>query len=113
LVEDQCSSLHGVAGAEHRLRLSKAPEEKAVNALRTWRGWLHGLLAMVIGGAASAGSAWIGLAVGKASGLDVPVLNWKALGLVLLTSGLINAFLYLKQSPLPDFEEPKTENEKV
>jgi hypothetical protein len=43
----------------------------------------------------------MGLAMGKAVGLDLPTLNWKALGVMLLTSGLTSLFLYLKQSPLP------------
>lgn len=55
----------------------------------------------VIGGAAAAGTTWMGLALGKSVGLDVPTLNWKALGVVLLTSSLTNLFFYLKQSPLP------------
>ncbi len=70
--------------------------------------WAHGLGAAVIGGAASAGSTWLTMAAAKASGVDVPALNLKALGIIMLTSGILNALLYLKQSPLPSEEEEVT-----
>lgn len=72
-----------------------------------WNKWLYGLGSGVVGGVASGGSAWLGLAVGKAAGMEVHTLNWKELGLVCLTSGLMSAFFYLKQSPLPPDEDNK------
>jgi hypothetical protein len=66
-----------------------------------WRNWAYGLLGGAIGGAATAGSAWLGMTAAKAVGMDVPALNWKALGVILLSGALTNTFLYLKQSPLP------------
>lgn len=63
--------------------------------------WLQGLVAAAIGGAANAGGSWLGLATAKGIGLDVPVLNWKSLGVMMLVGGLIGAFAYLKQSPVP------------
>lgn len=76
------------------------------------RKWWHGFLGGVIGGAATAGSAWLGMAGAHSVGLDVPVLNWKALGIILASGALTSAFAYLKQSPLPpelgDEEETKT-----
>lgn len=65
------------------------------------RKWWHGLKGGVIGGMATSGSAWLGLAGAKYVGLDVPQLNWKGLGIVLLSGGMSSAFAYLKQSPVP------------
>ena len=63
-------------------------------------------MAATIGGAATAGSAWLGMAGAKAAGLDVPSLNFKALGVILVSGALSSLFFYLKQSPLPP-DEPK------
>lgn len=63
--------------------------------------WLQGLLAAIIGGAANAGGSWMGLATAKGVGLEVPTLNWKALGIMMIVGALISAFTYLKQSPIP------------
>lgn len=73
-----------------------------MNRWLKWETWLHGLFGGAIGGAANAGSAWLGLALAKGSGLDVPTLNFKSLGIICATSALASAFLYLKQSPLPE-----------
>lgn len=66
-----------------------------------WRKWLYGLAGGIVGGVASAGSAWLGTAVANSAGADVPVMNWKTLGIVLMTNAIVSAFLFLKQSPLP------------
>lgn len=76
-----------------------------IRKLTTFRGWLHGLVAAVIGGTASAGLTYLTMNGAAAQGLDVPVLNFKALGIILLASGLVNMFAYLKQSPLPDTKD--------
>lgn len=55
----------------------------------------------------------MGMAGAKSLGLDVPVLNWKALGIVFLASGLVAAFAYLKQSPLPTSETTVTTTTKL
>jgi len=70
-----------------------------------WEMWLYGLLNGSIGGAATSGGAWLGMSGAKAAGLDVPVLNWKALGVILISGALTNLFFYLKQSPLPSIEK--------
>lgn len=67
--------------------------------------WLRGLFGGVIGGMATAGSAWLGMAVARDAGLDVPELNWKAMLIILVVGGLSNLFAYLKQSPLPPPED--------
>lgn len=71
--------------------------------------WAYGLGKCVIGGAAATGSAWMGLAMAKSVGLEVPTLNFKALGMILITSSLSNLFFYLKQSPLPEMSDGQTE----
>ena len=63
--------------------------------------WLHGLIGGAVGGISAAGLNWITTNVAHDAGMDVPNLNWKALGISLLTAGLVSAFAYLKQSPLP------------
>lgn len=65
------------------------------------RTWLRGLIGGIIAGAANAGSGFLGMTGAHAVGVDVPSLNLKSLWVLLLTSGLLAAFLYLKQSPLP------------
>lgn len=83
--------------------------------LLRWQNWLHGLFGGIIGGAASAGSAWLGLVAAKSVGVDVPTLNLKALGVILLTSGIASGLAYLKQSPLPPLDnfdpQPINKNE--
>ena len=73
-----------------------------------WSDWLYALMNTVIGGAATAGSAWLGMSGAKAAGMDVPVLNWKSLGIILTSGALTNLFFYLKQSPLPVLETVTT-----
>lgn len=77
----------------------------ALITLRSPRAWLHGLGAAFIGGGASAIAADQGLVLAQRMGVDVPMLNLKALAIVFLSSGIINAALYLKASPLPAIAE--------
>ncbi|HTA30718.1 MAG TPA: hypothetical protein VK731_09530 [Candidatus Cybelea sp.] len=74
--------------------------------------WLYSLGSAVIGGAATSGSAWLGMAGAKAAGVDVPNLNFKALGIILISGGLSSLFFYLKQSPLPKEGEDQTNQTK-
>lgn len=69
--------------------------------LSSFRVWLRGMIAAVIGGVSSAGLAYLSMNGAAAAGVDVPNLNLKALGIILLTSGLVSLFAYLKQSPIP------------
>lgn len=66
-----------------------------------WQHWTYSLLKSVIGGAAASGSAWLGTAVAHAISVSVPIMDWRALGAVLVTSSATNLFFYLKESPLP------------
>ena len=70
----------------------------------TTQKWLHGLAGGVIGGIAASGLNWLTTNAAHAAGVDVPLMNWKAFGICLVTAGLVNAFSYLKQSPLPPDE---------
>lgn len=72
-----------------------------------WTGWAYGLFGAVIGGGSGAVTTWLGMIVAKQVGIDVPALNWNAIGVVFLTSGAVSFFAYLKQSPLPP-KEPET-----
>lgn len=75
-----------------------------LNKLRSPRIWLHGLGAAFVGGGASALTADQGLSLAARMGVDVPVLNLQALGIVFLSAGISSAAMYLKQSPLPPIE---------
>ena len=66
-----------------------------------WDKWFYGLGQAVIGGAAAAGSSYIGTLVGNQIIKDIPVMNWQSLGFVLLSASATNLFFFLKQSPLP------------
>ncbi len=66
--------------------------------------WFWGLLNATIGGMASSASSWLGMTAAKAAGVDVPVLNLKALGMICLSGAATNFFFYLKQSPLPSIQ---------
>lgn len=72
------------------------------------KAWIRGLFTGVILGAATAGSSWMALATAKGLGIDVPVLNWKALGTILVAGSVSNFFAFLKQSPLPTVVETST-----
>lgn len=63
--------------------------------------WLHGLASAFIGGGASAITADQGLILAQRMGLDVVTLNLTEVGVVFLSSGMVSAAMYLKQSPLP------------
>jgi hypothetical protein len=71
--------------------------------------WLRALAAAVITGAASSGSAFVGIAVAAAVGVNVQRLDLKQLGVMCLTGGLVGMFAYLKQSPVPPESTGDTE----
>lgn len=66
-----------------------------------FEGWFYGLIAATIGGASTAALSWAGMGAAHAAGIDVPVLNFKALAVVLVSGAAPSFFAYLKQSPLP------------
>lgn len=72
-----------------------------------WQHWLYGLLWATISGAATSGVAWLGMAGAHGAGIDVPQLNWKALGVILASGAVTNFLSFLKQTPLPKEEDEK------
>ncbi len=75
-----------------------------------WQKWRYSLAVAVIAGTSQSVVTWLGLAGAAAVGLDVPALNFKALGICLVSACLFNLFTFLKQSPLPvaeEVEDPK------
>jgi hypothetical protein len=74
-----------------------------------WDKWFYSLGVAVIAGVSQSGLAWLGMAGANAAGVDVPQLNFKALGIMLAVACLSNLFTFLKQSPLPPAEEVEDE----
>jgi hypothetical protein len=69
---------------------------------RRTRKWLSGLGHAAIGGAATAGAAWL-TTLGVADlGLAVEKFSLRQLVVVVFCGGAASAFFYLKQKPLPD-----------
>lgn len=64
--------------------------------------WLRKLVSAVIKGGAHAGGAWLGLAVANVSGANVPILDYKSLEIIVVTSGMLQLFVFLESNPLPD-----------
>lgn len=71
----------------------------------SWDKWLHSLAVAVIAGTSQSVVAWLGMAGAIAVGVEVPALNFKALGIIMASASLFNLFTFLKQSPLPPVEE--------
>jgi hypothetical protein len=87
---------------------------RTAKRLMTWEAWLYGLLSGFIGGGATAAVTATSLAVANASGVDVPVLNFKAIGVVFVSAGATSALAFLAKSPLPPVapaEDPTTNNQ--
>lgn len=72
------------------------------------RSWFRNLIGGCISAMAGAGSGFLGMNGAHGLGADVPLLNWKALGVLLATTGMTSVFLYLKQSPLPPTDATTT-----
>lgn len=78
-----------------------------------WGSWVYGLFAGFIGGGSSAVSAAV--VVGIKDPKDYALGGWNSLHLmfwVFLVSGLISAFTFLKQNPLPNKITVTTTTEK-
>lgn len=63
--------------------------------------WLHGLFSALISGIATSGLSALSIMGASEAGVDVAKLDLKQAGIIALVGGVIGAFLYLKQSPLP------------
>lgn len=64
--------------------------------------WWYFLGASFITGIATGLASWGGLAGAKSLGVDVPELNWKAIGIIALSGGISGAIAYVQKSPIPD-----------
>lgn len=76
-----------------------------------WQKWLYSLGVAVIAGTSQSVVAWLGMAGASAAGIEVPSLNFKALGILMVSACLFNLFTFLKQSPLPPAEEVEDSRE--
>lgn len=77
--------------------------------MNDWKGWAHGLFAAMIGGGASSLSGALALP-GTFNLTHDGMINMAKLGAL---PALINAFAYLKQSPLPAKSTTVTETKAV
>jgi hypothetical protein len=75
--------------------------------MKTFLQWAKGILRGFIYGASSAGLGWGGLAAAKGAGLDVPTLNFKALGILLLIGGISHSLAVLQKSPIWNDDDTK------
>ncbi len=69
--------------------------------------WWRSLFAAGITGAASTALSAAGIATANGLGANVPQLDLKQVGVMLLSGGVVGLLAYLKQSPVPP-EEPET-----
>jgi hypothetical protein len=78
-------------------------------SLRSWKIWLYGLAAGVIGGTATAISAILAVPVVHAAGMEVRPLDWQQIKVVAIGAAFINLVAYLKQSPIPPRDDAPSE----
>lgn len=76
--------------------------------LLQWETWVYGLVSGAIAGGATAATAAGGLAAAHGAGIDVPLLNIKAMSIVFLSSAIYAAMAYLAKSPLPPISTQST-----
>lgn len=63
--------------------------------------WFKALLAAVITGGANAGLGVLGIGGANAVGITVQPLNFRQLGVILLSGAVVGALAYLAKSPVP------------
>lgn len=63
--------------------------------------WIKALVAAIVTGASSTGLSALGIATAAGIGVDIPKLDWKQLGVMLISGGLVGMLAFLKQSPVP------------
>lgn len=70
--------------------------------------WLRGLVAAFITGGATAMLGAGGIAAAHGFGVEVPVLNWKAMVIVFVAGAIPGTASYLLKSPLPEIISTET-----
>jgi hypothetical protein len=70
--------------------------------------WTYGLLNAAIMGGSTSVTAWLGMVAAKAAGIaDMPVMNWKSLGVIFVSGAAMKFFAYLSQGlPVLVTKEP-------
>ena len=69
--------------------------------------WTYGLLNAIIMGGSTSVVSWMGMAAAKGVGIDVPALNFKALGVIFISGAAAKFFAYLSQGlPILLTQEP-------
>lgn len=67
--------------------------------------WIKSLIGAIIGGAANAILASLGIAGANAVGIGIKPLDFSQLGGVCVSGAIVGLALYLKQSPVPPEEK--------
>lgn len=71
-----------------------------------WQGYWYGLVGSVLKHVGTALVGWSGINVAHATGLSVPALDFKALGILVFAAGVVPGLAsFLQKQPLPDVEE--------
>lgn len=71
--------------------------------------WFKSLVAALITGASATGLSALGIATANGLGVEVPKLDWKQLGVMMLSGAIVGTLTYLKQSPVPPDSTGNTE----
>jgi len=71
---------------------------------RAFAVWAYGLVGGCIGGGVASLLSWGGLAGAHASGMDVPVLNFKGMGIIFLSGVISHGAAWVMKSPLPPLQ---------
>lgn len=72
--------------------------------------WLKMLVAAIVTGASNAGLAALGVSGANIVGANIPPLDWKQLGVMCLSGGVVGLLAYLKQAPVPP-DDPVTDGQ--
>jgi len=76
------------------------------SALKSLEAWLYNLINAGLIGGGTALSAWASLALSRAAGLDVPELNWKAIGTIFIANALLKMAFFVSKG-LPQIFPPE------
>lgn len=63
--------------------------------------WIKALLSAIISGAVNNALGVLGIATANVVGINIQQLNFKQMGMLMLSGGFIGMLMYLKQSPVP------------